>query len=422
MKERYGLIGLPVGHSHSARIHERLGGYEYGLWPLEADALASFLDARDFDGINVTMPYKSAVIEHLDVVDQLAARLGAVNTIVRRGDSLFGFNTDVDGFRALLQSVAPTVREQKVLILGTGATSRTARLVLEEAGAHPIWNVSREPGDEASVITYDETSAHRDAQWIVNTTPVGMGEHFDEAPIDLQAFPALRGVIDVIYNPLATPLLQQARALRIPHANGLRMLVFQAAKAMEHFTGERIDVSEAENTLCALTEETENVVLIGMPGVGKSTVGRLLGRSLGRRFVDLDAEIVKETGHSIPELFAQGGEAVFRDAETRALQKVARESGIVLSTGGGAVLREANRRLLRANGRLYFLDRPLETLEPSEDRPLAPSREKLAALYAERLPLYRDAADVIVSGYREAMEAVGIIRRDRKRRQRKDRS
>lgn len=419
MKERYGLIGWPVSHSYSAQIHRALGGYDYGLWPIEAEALGAFLTRRAFDGINVTMPYKSAVLPYLDEVDPLADALGAVNTIVREGTRLVGYNTDVEGFKSLLSAFDAPFHGTKVLILGTGATSRTAHLVFEQAGAHPILHVSRHPKPNAGEISYvDATTAHADAQWLVNATPVGMGEHFDEQPIALAPFSHLKGVIDVIYHPLRTRLLDEAQRLGIPSVNGLSMLVAQAASAIAHFTGRGVDARNAAQCVKELTWQKENIVLIGMPGVGKSTVGRLLSESLGRRWVDLDSEIINDTGMSIPQIFARGGEAAFRREETKTLRRLANESGLVLSTGGGAVVSADNRRLLHANGRLYFLDRPLRDIALSSDRPLAPSREHLERLYAERRAIYEETADVHVKEYTEPMEAVGIIRREGLRRRR----
>ena len=392
---KYGLIGGKLGHSFSKDIHEQLGAPEYELKELQPEEIETFLAKREFRGINVTIPYKSAVIPYLDELSDLAREVGAVNTVVNRNGRLCGDNTDVWGLISLIRRTTPDLAGKTVLILGTGGTSRAALAAAKALGAKKALRVSR-TGREGAV-TYEEAyRACSDADFLINTTPVGMFPNAGESPVDLSRFSRLSGVVDAIYNPLSTRLLLDARALGIPAENGLYMLVSQAMRSAELFTGEPVAESETERIYAALLSEKRNIVLIGMPGSGKSTVGRLLSDKLGRPLVDTDEEIVARAGKPIPKIFAESGETAFRDLETAVIADASRSGGVVISTGGGAILREENLALLRQNGALVFLDRPLEDLLPTADRPLANDAEKIRALYAVRLPLYRAAADLTV--------------------------
>lgn len=392
---KYGLIGEKLGHSFSREIHEKLGRYEYALREIRKEELGAFLQARDFRGINVTIPYKSAVIPYLDDLSDLAKAVGAVNTVVNRDGKLSGDNTDVWGLIALIRRLTPDLAGKKVLILGTGGTSLAALAAARELRAAKAVRVSRTGRDGA--LTYEEAyRAGTDADFLINTTPVGMFPHAGESPIDLSRLPRLSGVVDAIYNPLATRLLLDAREMGIPAENGLYMLVAQAMRSAELFTGEPVGDGETERIYRELLAEKRNVVLIGMPGSGKSTVGAPLAKKLGLPFRDTDREIVARAGKPIPAIFRDEGETAFRDLETAVIADLSREGGSVIATGGGAILRRENLDALRQNGALVLLDRPLGDLLPTSDRPLANDLEKIRALHTKRDPLYRRAADLIV--------------------------
>ncbi len=390
----YGLLGEHLGHSFSCEIHRRIGDYPYTLCEVAPSDVAAFLAREDFHAVNVTIPYKETVIPYLSELAPVAAEIGAVNTVVRRDGKLIGYNTDFDGMRALIERLAVPVKGKKALVLGTGGTSLTASAVLRALGAAPILRVGRSGKDGS--LTYEEAiSAHSDAEVLINTTPVGMYPNSDGIPVDLALFPRLSLVADAVYNPLRTNLVLAARARGIPAAGGLYMLVAQAVSAAAHFGTLTDDPAPLTARIYGeLCHEKENIVLVGMPGSGKTTVGRALAVREGRRFIDLDEEIVREAGKSIPEIFAACGEAGFRDIEAGVLKKVASQhTGAVISTGGGAVLREENRNALHRSGRVYFLDRPLETILPTASRPLSSDREALEARYRERYPLYLGTAD-----------------------------
>ncbi len=390
----YGLLGEHLPHSFSPEIHSRIGDYSYELMELPPEKVAGFLRERNFRGINVTIPYKQLVMEHLDEISEEALQIGAVNTIVNRNGRLYGYNTDCGGLMALFHHAGIDPSGKKVLILGSGGTAHTAHTAVSMLGAEEIHYVSRQP--DSGEISYKEAvTLHSDAAILVNTTPCGMFPKPDGMAIDPTAFPQLCGVIDVVYNPLRTKLVQHATAQGISAEGGLYMLVQQAILAAEHFFGRPVPSQRAEEIFRSIQWEKENIVLTGMPASGKSTVGRQLAANLQRPFYDLDEEIVRSVGCSIPEIFAKQGEAAFRDMESRVLREVlSGKTGCVIATGGGAILREENVRYLRQNGRIYFLDRPLALLCPTEDRPTASSSAAMAKRYEERYPLYCACCDV----------------------------
>lgn len=383
----YGLLGEKLGHSFSPQIHRALAGYDYRLLPTPPEEVAELFRRRDFRGLNVTIPYKQTVIPLCDEVDPRAAAIGAVNTVVNRNGRLTGYNTDIDGMICMARRAGVDLAGKKVVILGSGGTSHTAQAAARELGAAEIAVISRHGPDN-----YGNLSRHADAQVLINTTPVGMYPDCGLSPVSLDAFPRLEGVLDVVFNPLRTALLLQAMDRGLPCSCGLPMLVAQARRAAELFTGRAIPPSRADEILSGLTSELENIVLIGMPGCGKTTVGRALAERLGRAFVDLDEEIVRRAGRSIPDIFARDGEDAFRALETRAVREAGSRTGLVISTGGGVVTRKENRDPLRQNGVIVHLTRPLAAL-PTGGRPVSQSTD-LAVLWQRRAPLYAAFADL----------------------------
>lgn len=392
----YGCIGEKLGHSFSKIIHNALCDYDYRLVELARDELDAFMKQKDFRAINVTIPYKQDVIPYLDFVDDNARAIGAVNTIVNRDGFLYGYNTDFSGMRALIERNGIEPKGKKVLVLGSGGTSKTALAVAGAMGADSIYRVSRGARDGA--ITYDEMYLkHTDAQIIIDTTPCGMYPDIGVSAADISRFDRLEGVVDAVYNPLRSEIVSKALSRGITATGGLYMLVAQAVFAAEHFTGRRFETSDIDRVYNQLMNEKESIVLIGMPACGKSTIGKKLSNRLGLPFVDTDALITEREGVTIPEIFARGGESEFRKIESEVIREVAKTGGMIVATGGGAVLDPKNVRLLKQNGRLIFLNRPLEDIPATDDRPLSNDRAKLEALYKTRLPIYRAAADAEVA-------------------------
>ena len=383
-----GLLGRKLGHSYSPQIHARLTDYSYTLFEKEPEELEDFLKNGDFTGINVTVPYKKDVIPFLDELTPRAKKLGAVNTIVRREGKLIGHNTDYFGFQTMVRASGLDPAGKKVLVLGSGGASNTACAVLEELGAH-VRVISRNGPDN-----YDNLHLHRDAAILVNTTPVGMYPKVGVSPVDLDAFPALEGVLDVVYNPARTQILLDAEKRGIVAMNGLLMLVAQAKEAAEWFSCAPISDDTIAPIHRELARQMENIVLIGMPGCGKSTVGKLLAEKTGKTFVDADAYLVEKAGRSIPEIFATDGEPGFRALETEVLAELGCKAGLIIATGGGCVTQERNYPLLHQNGRIFWLTRDLDKL-PTHGRPLSQTN-KLTDMYQVRKPLYESFADCVI--------------------------
>lgn len=397
-----GLLGRKLGHSYSPQIHALMGEYSYDLFEKEPEEVGDFVLHGDFTGINVTIPYKKDVIPYLDELSPLAKRMGAVNTIVRRADgTLFGHNTDYFGFSSMVRRSGIAVAGKKVLVLGSGGASNTAVKVLQDMEAQVI--IISRSGEN----NYDNLHLHEDASVIVNTTPVGMYPNTGLSPVDLTRFPKLEGVLDMIYNPARTQFLLDAEKLGLPHENGLWMLVAQAKEAAEFFGGKPLDDSVIESVYNKLSSQMQNITLIGMPGCGKSTVGALLAEKLGRPLVDADARIEALAGKSIPAIFAEDGQEIFRDWETKALEELGKRSGLVIATGGGCVTKRRNYRLLHQNSRIFWLKRDISVL-PTEGRPLSQANP-LADLYAQRKPMYEAFADVIIDNNGTAEETVRAI-------------
>ncbi len=385
-----GLLGEKLGHSYSPEIHSMLGDYSYSLFEKSADELGEFLKNGIYDGLNVTIPYKKAVIPYCDELSVLAREIGSVNTIVRRADgSLFGDNTDAMGFEALIIHSGIAVSGKKALVLGTGGASVTVCAVLKKLGAREVITVSR-----SGENNYGNISRHFDADIIVNATPVGMYPDNGASPLELAPFKNCSGVLDLIYNPTRTALLIEAEALGIPCAGGLYMLVAQAKKSSELFTGKEIPDSEIERIEKILRRKMQNIVLIGMPGCGKSTLAEALGKRLGCEVFDSDSELVRRAGMSIPEIFAAKGEEYFRASESDVLNKLGKKSGCIISTGGGCVLRAENYPSLHQNGTVFWLMRELDKL-PTDGRPLSQSGD-LRLMYENRKSYYESFADFVI--------------------------
>ena len=392
----YGLIGEKLGHSFSREIHNLLASYTYDLKELPKNELDTFMKSRNFKGVNVTIPYKESVIPYLDEIDEAAKAIGAVNTIVNREGRLIGYNTDFYGMRELLLSRSIRIEKRFVAVLGTGGTSKTACAVAKSLGASRIVRVSRNPHSDGD-ISYDELEAIKtDIQIIINTTPVGMYPNENCAPLDIDGFSALEGVVDAIYNPLRTKLISDARARQIRAAGGLYMLVAQAARAAELFTGDCNMMQKTEKAYCSILKNKQNIVLVGMPGSGKSTLGRMLAKKTGKAFFDSDSEIEKQTGMCIPDYFSKYGEDGFRAIETDVIKRLSLLGGIVIATGGGAVIRSENIDSLAKNGIIVYLDRPISDIKITSNRPLTRSVDDLKKKYYERHEMYEKSADITV--------------------------
>lgn len=384
-----GLLGRKLSHSYSPQIHNYLGNYSYELFEIEPDTLKTFLKTADFRGINVTIPYKKDVIPFCDALSLCAEKVGAVNTIIRNPDGkLIGYNTDYYGFQSMVKKSGLSLKSKKVLILGSGGASATASVVLTELGANAVV-ISRN-----GTNNYTNLSRHQDASAIINCTPVGMYPNTDSTPIDLNLFPNLEGVLDLVYNPANTYLLQQARARKLICENGLWMLVAQAKKAAELFTDSKIDDAIIADIHRQLQNQMKNLVLVGMPGCGKTTIGKLLAEKAGRTFVDTDEQIERLAGIPIPAIFTEFGENHFRSLETAVLSQFGKESGLIISTGGGCVTRQENYAHLHQNGTIIWLQRDLQKLA-TDGRPLS-ATGKLSVLYQQRLEHYKQFADIII--------------------------
>ena len=398
--KRYGLLGRTLGHSYSPMIHGMLGDYSYELFAMEEEAILPFLSRSDLAGINVTIPYKKTVMSYCDEISDQALRIGCVNTILFKNGRLIGHNTDYDGFAATLDSLNADLQGKKVLILGRGATSQTVETVCRDRGAREIVKAGRD-----TLPHNPETGL--DAEVLINCTPVGMYPNNGQTLVSLKEFLKLGAVIDVVYNPHRTKLLLEARELGISYADGLVMLAAQAIRASELFQEHSIPKEKLNQILQAIRRETENIVLIGMPGSGKSTVGQELAKSMNRKFVDTDEETEKIIGMSIPDYFLKFGEAPFRAVEKSMVEQFGKESGLILSTGGGVIKDPGNYGPLAQNGRIYYLERAMEELA-TRGRPLSAGGANLAALLAEREPLYRRYSDVVIKNTELAETCAGI--------------
>ena len=386
-----GLLGRKLGHSYSPAIHRQLADYSYALFEVEPEDLDTFLRSGRFEGLNVTIPYKKDVIAYCAELSDTARAIGAVNTLVRQPDgTLYGDNTDAYGFEMLVRSSGAEITGKKALVFGSGGASATAQYVLRKLGAREVVVISRR-GEN----TYDNLARHADAQIAVNTTPVGMYPDTGVSPVQLSQLPALEAALDVVYNPARTDFLLQAESRGLKRENGLQMLVAQAKKSCEDFTGSALPDSVIPTITAALARDMQNIVLIGMPGCGKTSVGRALAETLHRPFLDADEILVQQAGMSIPDIFRLEGEDGFRRRETAVLAGLGKRSGCILATGGGCVTRAENYPLLHQNGTIFCLTRALDLL-PSAGRPVSQALGA-EAIYAQRKPLYERFADHMIS-------------------------
>ena len=404
---KFGLLGRTLGHSFSPRIHSALGNTNYELFEREPSQLQEFFADSELQGINITIPYKVNALEACDVVDPRAERIGCVNTMVRKDGKWHGYNTDYDGFVFTLQHAGIDVSGKECIILGDGASSATVHVALEDLGAKNIVHLSR----KTAPFYGDAPNYYETAQIIINCTPIGMYPHNPANLIDITQFSKLEGVVDLIYNPRRTILLLQAEMMEIPHCDGLPFLVAQGVEAANHFQGESFGTKEIEQILRDMRREKENIILIGMPGVGKTTVGKALGEEMGRTCVDVDHELEKEIG-DISTYITEQGEAAFREKEAEMIAKFGTQTGLIISTGGGCVTVPKNFAHLRQNGRIYQLTQPVENLSTSGRVLSSGGIERLRELEATRTPMYESFAQCIIEHNRNAPETVAAILED----------
>ena len=404
---KFGLLGRTLGHSFSPRIHNALGNTNYELFEREPSQLQEFFANPELQGINITFPYKVNALEACDVVDPRAERIGCVNTMVRKDGKWHGYNTDYDGFVFTLKHADIDVSGKECIILGDGASSATVHVALEDLGAKSITHLSR----KTAPLYTDAPNYYETAQIIINCTPIGMYPHNPASLIDIMQFSKLEGVVDLIYNPRRTVLLLQAEMMDIPHCDGLPFLVAQGVEAANHFQGESFGTNEIEQILRDMRREKENIILIGMPGVGKTTVGKTIGKEMGRTCIDVDQELAKEIG-DISTYITEQGEAAFREKEAEMIAKLGTETGLVISTGGGCVTVPKNYAHLRQNGRIYQLTQPVEKLSTSGRVLSGGGIERLRELEKTRTPMYESFAQCIVEHNRNAPETVAAILED----------
>lgn len=389
---RYGLIGEKLGHSFSKDIHERIADYTFDLIPLSKEEFKTFMEKKEFTALNVTIPYKKDVIPYLDEMDEHAKAIGAVNTIVNRDGKLKGYNTDFTGFLYMVKKHNVHMEGKKVLIIGNGGASAAIQAVVQHESAGSMVIVDVVPGNGA--ISYDEMfSSHLDAEIIINTSPIGMYPRIGNAPIDISMFHKCEAVLDVIYNPILTRLCFEAQEMDIKRVNGLEMLIAQAKQSVEFFLDKSIDDQIIDDIYQDMLRERCNIVLIGMPSAGKTTIGKMLENRMQKEFIDLDDIIIEKAGKSIPEIFEESGEAGFRAIETEAAIEVSKLNNKIIATGGGTIKHKVNMDYLRQNGITIFIDRDVDKLISSDpNRPLSKSSDALAKMHAERLPLYQKYA------------------------------
>lgn len=412
----YGLIGHPLGHSFSKEIHEQLKNYTYEITDIDENSFHQFMEKRNFKAINVTIPYKEKVIPYLDYIDDIAKKIGAVNTIVNKNGKLYGYNTDIFGLTELIKRNIEDISGKTVLILGTGGTSKTAEFAVKTLNCKKIYKATREIKNKDSAnqekteyIEYNSLSLIKDdVEILINTTPVGMYPNSEKSPVDIDIFPNLKAVTDAVYNPLQTKLVYSAKKKKINAESGLFMLVSQAVKAAELFTGETIEEEKKFKVFKNILNKRRNIVLTGMPGCGKSTIGKILAESTGKSFIDTDNLITERYGHP-SEIINHFGEKYFRDKETEIIDSIKAETGKIIAVGGGAVLRDENIEYLKRNGILVFIDRDISQIMPTKNRPLSSDKDKLEKLYKERYDRYLNTSDIKITSDKDIETAVSKI-------------
>ncbi len=403
---QYGLFGEDLSHSYSKIIHEKFGLYNYELHSGSLRELESMLKSRIFEGLNITIPYKRSALHYCDKLDIIAKRVGSVNTVVNKNGILTGYNTDYFGLKYTINRSKISLKNKKVIILGSGGTSATARALAEDLQAKQTLVVSR-----TGTLNYKTVYTHTDAEIIINTTPVGMYPNNGDNLVDISNFKNLCGLVDVVYNPFCTDLLAQGKKYNIPTASGLPMLVEQAKISAELFKNTKLDDSVSERIIKELTLELSNIILIGMPGSGKTTIGKLIAEKLGKKFIDIDEKVEDLYQITIPEIFNKYGEKTFRKREKSVIYECGKKNNCVISTGGGAILDSDNYLPLKQNGRIYWIERGLEILE-TKGRPLSDTLKKLEKMYHIRKDLYRNFSDMIIQNNGAAHEAVRKILED----------
>ena len=406
---KYGLIGEHLGHSFSREIHEKIADYKYEIREIAPEKLDAFMSNPTFEAINVTIPYKERVIPYLSFVSDSAKKIGAVNTIKNENGKLLGYNTDYEGLKALVLKTKVDIKGKKALILGSGGTAKTAYAVLSDLGASEIVRVSRDLS-KADATYENLVPKHSDAEFIINTTPVGMYPKNEGRIINIGDFPCLKGLVDAVYNPIRSNLVLDARKKGIKAEGGLYMLVSQAIYASEIFSGTKLDAKICEKIYKEILLSKENIVLVGMPSCGKTTIGHYLACQTGRELIDTDDEIVKKIGMEISEFFKLYGEEKFREIESEVIKDVCSKNGVIIATGGGAILRDENVRYMKQNGRVYFINRSLEMLTPTCDRPTASDYEALRKRYEERYSRYISCADEIIPANGTVVQVGEIIK------------
>lgn len=407
----YGCIGEKLGHSFSKEIHNALADYDYRLQELKREELPEFFEKKEFKAINVTIPYKQDVIPYLYWISNEAKAINAVNTIVNKDGKLYGYNTDFYGLKALIERENVSLKGKKVAILGSGGTSNTAFAVANNMGASVVFKVSR--NSKEGYITYEELyEKFTDCEIIINTTPCGMYPKIGVSAVDLDKLPKVEAVFDAVYNPLKSKLVSDAKKKNITAVGGLYMLVSQAAFAVKKFIDAPVDNEKVEEIFKNLYKEKMNIALIGMPASGKTSVGKVLSQNLKKSFVDSDEEIIKRENKEIPEVFCEFGEDYFREVEKNVIHDISMCNAQIISTGGGAVLNSENIDNLKGNARVYFLDRPLDMLITTSDRPLSSNRADLEKRYNERYEIYKKSADVIIDGSGTVEDVAKLIEED----------
>lgn len=384
---KFGLIGESLSHSKSKEIHELFGRYTYNLKNLKASQVEDFFKKKNFRGINVTIPYKEFSIKHLDQVDPATKEIGAVNTIINRNGILKGYNTDYLGFDYSLKYFDIDLKDKNILILGSGGASKMVQKLAADRGAKSVVVISR-----SGENNYDNLDKFKDFDIIINASPVGMFPNNMDYKVDLSKFKKLEAVIDLIYNPLNTKLILDGKKLGIKTMNGLLMLVAQAFFAAELFLDEKLNKSLIEKIYFKIKKDMENIVFVGMPSCGKTTMAKLLSEKLNRFYFDTD-KLIEEKEGNIPEIFDKKGERYFRDLETKVLEEVSKKTGVIIASGGGTPLKEINRELLLQNSLIIYLDRDIKNLE-TEGRPLSKNLEALEKMYKDRNKIYEDISNI----------------------------